>query len=56
MSFRLDDLDVYNLADSFSDEVWKIITEWDYFAKSGLGKQFTNAADSISANIAEGYG
>ncbi len=56
MPFILEDLEVYNLAESFSDEIWKIVNEWDYFIKSGLGKQFTNATDSISANIAEGYG
>lgn len=28
----------------------------DYFAKKTCGAQFVNAADSISANIAEGFG
>lgn len=30
--------------------------KWDYFAKDTVGKQFVRAADSISANIAEGFG
>ncbi|HEX3385048.1 MAG TPA: four helix bundle protein [Mucilaginibacter sp.] len=30
--------------------------EWQYFVRDGFGKQLTNAADSISANIAEGFG
>ena len=33
-----------------------LVHEWDYFAKDTVGKQIVKAADSISANIAEGYG
>ena len=29
---------------------------WDHFPKITVGKQLVDAADSISANIAEGYG
>lgn len=52
----LESLDVYNLSQEFSDKVWNFVTAWDKFAIYGLGKQLTNAADSISANIVEGYG
>ena len=52
----LDDLDVYNLSQDFSDKIWSEVENWDSFVKFGFGKQFTNAADSISSNIAEGYG
>ena len=52
----LESLDVYNLSQDFSDKIWSIVTAWDKFAMYGLGKQLTNAADSISANIDEGYG
>ena len=44
----LEDLDVYNLSQSFSDKIWNIVLKWDKFAQFGLGKQITNAADSIS--------
>jgi len=54
--YSLDDLDVYNLAQSFSDKVWFQVIQWDSFAKFGLGTQLTDADDSISANISEGYG
>lgn len=54
--FNLDDLEVYQLAENFGDEIWFLVQEWDYFAKDTLGKQIARAADSISANIAEGYG
>ena len=52
----LEKLDVYNLSQLFSDKIWNIVLKWDKFAQFGLGKQMTNAADSISSNIAEGYG
>lgn len=52
----LETLDVYNLSQQFADKIWKIVLKWDKFALYGMGKQITNSADSISANIAEGYG
>jgi four helix bundle protein len=56
MSNRLEDLELYQLAESFSDEIWFIVLERDYFAKDTLGKQMVRAADSIGANVAEGFG
>ncbi len=49
-------LDVYLLAENFLDKIWAIVTTWDYFTKDTIGKQIARTADSISANIAEGYG
>lgn len=57
MSYHsLEDLEVYQLAEAFSDEIWSVVNNWDYFAKDTVGKQIVRSADSISANIAEGYG
>jgi four helix bundle protein len=56
MDYTLEKPEVYNVAESFSDKVWEIVNEWDYFKKDTIGKQLVRAADSISANIAEGYG
>ena len=56
MSNRLEDLELYQLAESFSDEIWLIVLKWDYFAKDTLGKQLVRSADSFGANIAEGFG
>jgi four helix bundle protein len=53
---QLTDLTSYNTAFLFGNQVWNIVINWDYFAKDTIGKQFVNAADSISANIAEGFG
>ena len=52
----LEDLEVYNLAEKLSGEIWDIVSTWDFFAKDTVGKQLVRAVDSISANIAEGHG
>ncbi len=53
---NLEELEVYRLAEEFSDEIWLLVSQWDYFAKDTIGKQMVRSADSISTNIAEGYG
>ena len=52
----LEDLDIYQHALEIGEDVWKIVDKWEYFAKKTIGGQFIEAADSIAANIAEGYG
>ncbi|TWJ00037.1 four helix bundle protein [Mucilaginibacter frigoritolerans] len=54
--YNLEELEVYQLTESFSDEIWFIVAKWDYFASDTVGKQIVRSADSIGANIAEGYG
>src|SRR6266496_684457 len=56
MDYTLEKLEVYQVAEEFSDEIWLVVEKWDQFKRDTIGKQFTRAADSISANIAEGYG
>lgn len=56
MNYRLEDLEIYNLSEVLSDKIWNIVIKWESFAKDTIGKQLCRAADSISANIAEGYG
>ena len=56
MVLRLEDLDVYQMAEELADIVWNICLGWDYFARDTVGKQFVKATDSISANLAEGHG
>ena len=53
---QLNDIDCYKRSLQLSNYVWEIIIKWDYFAKETVGTQFTRAVDSISANIAEGFG
>ena len=56
MVLKVEDLDIYQMAEELADIVWNICIEWDYFAKDTIGKQLVRAADSISANLAEGHG
>jgi four helix bundle protein len=53
---KLEDLEIYQIALRLGDEIWDIVIKWDWFEKRGIGQQLTDAADSISANISEGYG
>lgn len=53
---KLNDIESYKIAFNLSNYVWGIVLKWDYFAKDRVGKQFVRAVDSISANIAEGFG
>jgi four helix bundle protein len=56
MEYTLENLEVYQIAEEFSDEIWFIVQQWEHFKKDTVGKQIARSADSISANIAEGYG
>ena len=38
------------------DQVWDHVTEWTFFEKDTVGKQWVRCTDSIAANISEGYG
>jgi four helix bundle protein len=49
-------LEIYQLALEIGEDVWKVVGKWEYFEKKTVGGQFVEAADSIAANIAEGYG
>lgn len=49
-------LRVYRLSEKLADELWRIVTRWDYFNRDTVGKQLVRAGDSIGANIAEGAG
>ncbi len=53
---QLKDIDSYVLSFELSNVVWNIILKWQYFEKRSIGMQFARAMDSISANIAEGFG
>jgi len=56
MVLKVEDLEIYQMAEELADKVWNICVRWDYFAKDTIGKQIVRAADSISANLAEGHG
>jgi four helix bundle protein len=54
--FLLDDLRIYGMAEDLADLIWEVVVSWEPFAKGTVGKQLVRAADSVGANIAEGYG
>lgn len=47
---------IYQLAMQLAEKVWEIVMKWDSFEKYSIGKQYTEAADSIGSNISEGFG
>lgn len=56
LNMQLDELEIYKLADQISDNMWELVLGWDVFSKDTIGKQLVRSADSMSANLAEGYG
>jgi len=53
---KLNDIDAYKIAFNLSNYVWDLIIKWDRFNSDTVGKQFVRSVDSISANLAEGFG
>ncbi|HOX79191.1 MAG TPA: four helix bundle protein [Bacteroidales bacterium] len=53
---ELTKLEVYIISMELSGKVWKLVDNWSFFAKDTIGKQFVRSADSVSANISEGFG
>jgi len=56
MKSGLNDLEIYREAMEIGEAIWALVTKFDYFAKDTIGKQIVRSADSIAANISEGYG
>jgi four helix bundle protein len=52
----LEDLRVYQFAMQLGEDVWSLTSRWQWFEKSSMGLQFVRAADSVAANISEGFG
>ena len=52
----LTDLDVYKLGEQLSDMIWDDYDSWPEKAQRTIGYQVIRSSDSISINIAEGYG
>jgi four helix bundle protein len=52
----IDKIDAYNRSFDLSNKIWNIVLKWDNFSKLTIGRQLVNSADSVSANMAEGFG
>ena len=53
---EIEELQIYQLSMTISEEIWNLVWRWDYFSKDTVGKQLIRAADSVAANLSEGYG
>lgn len=53
---KITDIEAYNIAFNLSNQIWDIVIKWDFLAKKTVGVQIIRATDSISANVAEGFG
>ena len=52
----LNELRIYKMAMRIGDKVWEMTMKWDFFERKTIGSQLVRSADSIAANIAEGFG
>ncbi|WP_243651103.1 four helix bundle protein [Hymenobacter gummosus] len=50
------DIECYCVSFALSNVVWHEVNGWSGLAQRTVGEQFIRAVDSISANIAEGFG
>ena len=53
---KLNDIEAYRISFALSNQIWNIVMSWSHFAQNTVGEQYVAAADSISANLAEGFG
>jgi four helix bundle protein len=53
---KLEELQVYQLSMELGEQIWNIVSNWNYFGKDTIGKQLVRSADSIAANLSEGFG
>lgn len=51
----LENLEVYQLASELSRNAWEIYRRLDWQDRKVIGDQFLTSADSVGANIVEGY-
>ena len=53
---KLEEFKVYALSMDLAERIWNVVNNWDFFTRDTVGKQLVRAADSIAANLSEGYG
>ncbi len=52
----VEDLEIVQMAERACDRIYELVQAWPSFDKETLGRQVVRSADSIGANIVEGYG
>jgi len=53
---KLHELKVYQRSMDVGERIWALVSSWDTFAKDTMGKQLVRSADSVAANLSEGFG
>jgi four helix bundle protein len=53
---NLEDLQVYQTAMKIGDDIWRMVDNWPEFPRNTIGRQIVRSADSVAANISEGFG
>ena len=53
---KLSDIESFRISFHLSNYVWDVVLKWSSFSQRPVGEQFVRSVDSISANIAEGFG
>ncbi len=53
---KVTDIEAYNISFELSNQVWDTVLPLNYLAQRTIGIQIIRAMDSVSANIAEGFG
>ena len=53
---KLEDLDVYKRSIDLANTIYYQVDKWDHFYQRSIGMQLVTAADSIAANLSEGFG
>ncbi len=53
---KLNDIESYKISFRLSNHIWDVVLNFSHLAQNTVGEQFISAADSVSANIAEGFG
>ena len=52
----LEQLTSYQISKDLSSIIYKLVKDWAYIDKQTVGTQIIRSADSVAANIAEGFG
>ncbi len=53
---KLNELNVYKNSMVLAEEIYSIVSKWNYLDLDTVGKQLIHSSDSIAANISEGFG
>ena len=53
---KLNDIEAFRISFHLSNYVWDVVLNWNNFSQRTIGEQFVRSVDSISANLAEGFG